>query len=103
MSLSIKKGDTVIVRSGKDRGEKGKVLAVFATDGRLVVEGVNMKKRREKPRKQGAKGQVLEKPAPLYRAAVSLYCEKCGKGVRYGVRGEGKNKVRICRNCGREV
>ena len=103
MSLSIKKGDTVIVRSGKDKGAKGKVLTVFLADGRLVVEGVNLKKRREKARKQGQKGQVLEKPAPLYRAAVSLYCEKCGKGVRYGVRGMGKNKVRICRTCGREL
>ncbi len=103
MSLTIKKGDTVIVRSGKDKGVKGKVILVQTSTDRLVVEGVNIKKRRQKSRKEGQKGQVLEKPAPIARSSASLFCEKCGKGVRFGVRGEGTKKIRICRSCEREI
>lgn len=103
MSLTIKKGDTVIVRSGKDKGVKGKVILVQTSTDRLVVEGVNIKKRRQKSRKEGQKGQVLDKPAPIARSSASLFCEKCGKGVRFGVRGEGTKKIRICRSCGREI
>lgn len=103
MSLTIKKGDTVIVRVGSSRGTKGKVTRVLDGGERFVVEGANIRKRRERPRKQGQKGQVVEVAMPLRRAAVNLFCEKCGKGVRVGALVKGKTKTRICRSCKREI
>lgn len=103
MSLSIKKGDTVAVNSGKDRGERGKVLKIFPKEGRLVVEGINVRKKRQRPKKQGQKGQVVEAASPIARSNVNLFCSHCGKGVRFGAKISGKNKLRVCKKCGREI
>lgn len=103
MSLTIKKGDLVIVRSGSSRGTKGKVARILEGGERFIVEGVQVRKRRQKPRKQGAKGQVIEVAMPIARSAVNLFCEHCGKGVRLGAKVTGTSKVRICRTCDREI
>lgn len=92
-----------MVRSGKDRGTKGKITHVLSALDRVVVEGVNVRKKRQKPRKQGQKGQVLEAPHPIHRSNVLLFCEKCKKGVRFGTQISGAKKVRVCRHCAKEL
>lgn len=99
----IKKGDQVIVISGKDRGKQAIVTRVLPARERLIVEGVNLKKRRERPKKQGTKGQIIAIAAPLHQSNVMLYCANCHQGVRHGVKWEGQKKIRICRSCGRAI
>jgi large subunit ribosomal protein L24 len=101
--MKIKKGDNVIVLAGKSRGVKGKVARALPSDNKVIVEGANMAKRRQKPRKQGEKGQVLERAMPIAISNVALFCSACGKGVRVGYKISGENKVRICRGCEREI
>lgn len=70
MALHVKKGDTVVVRSGADKGKRGKVLAAFPKENRVLVEGVNVKKRHERPRRQNQKGQIVEKSLPIHASKV---------------------------------
>jgi large subunit ribosomal protein L24 len=70
-SLHIKKGDTVIILSGDDKGKTGKVLRAFPREAKVLVDGVNVMKRHERPRKQGAKGQVVDKAMPLHASKVA--------------------------------
>jgi large subunit ribosomal protein L24 len=100
--MEIKKGDIVIVKTGKDLGKKGKVLRALPAENRLVIEGVNIKKKRQRARKTNEKGQVMEMPFPIQAANALLFCGSCGQGRR--VRHElikGK-KVRVCVKCGKE-
>lgn len=102
--MKIKKGDNVIVSVGKSRGKKGKVLRVLPKENRLIVEGANLIKRRERPRKQGQKGQVVDIAAPLAVSKVRLWCATCGRGVRIGsLLVAGAKKRRICRSCQKEI
>lgn len=103
--MRIKKNDNVIIIAGKDRGKQGKVLRVWITEEKVLVEGVNMKKKHQKPRKQGEKGQVIDMPHPVHISNVLLYCSSCGKGVRMGAKINEKNKkkVRVCKKCGKEI
>ena len=100
--MKIKTGDKIVVITGKDRTKTGKVLKVFPSTGRLVVEGVNLRKRRERPRSAGKPGQVVESPAPFPVAKVMLWCSDCAAGRRIGHKVEGKKKLRVCRKCGHE-
>lgn len=97
--MKIKKGDNVLVISGKDKGKRGKVLRGFPALEKVVVEKVNLKKVHKKPRRQGAKGQVVEVAAPIGVNKVMLICVKCGKPARTGYGFEGAKKVRICKKC----
>jgi large subunit ribosomal protein L24 len=101
--MKIKKGDNVIVLTGKSRGLKGKVARAMPASDRVVVEGANIAKRRQRPRKQGEKGQVLERAMPLSVSNVALFCSHCDKGVRVGYKVTSGSKVRICRACKREI
>ena len=101
--MNIKKNDTVIVLSGKDKGVKGKVLVAMPADNKVVVENVNVATCHTKPRKQGETGGIVKKETPIRACKVALYCEKCGKGVRVGHKIEGDKKIRICRKCGAEI
>ena len=101
--MKIKKGDNVIVLAGKSRGVKGKVAKAFPATDKVIVEGANLSKRRQRPRKQGEKGQVIERAMPLPVSNVALFCSACGKGARVGYKVSGTNKVRICRSCEREI
>lgn len=99
--MDIKKGDNVIVLTGKDRSKKGKVLNV--ADGRVVVEGLNMFKKHQKARKQGQKGQIISKEHPLDRSNVQIICGKCGKPTRISHQIISENKIRVCKKCGAEL
>ena len=101
--MNIKKNDTVIVLSGKDKGVKGKVLVAMPADNKVIVEGVNVATCHTKPRRQGETGGIVKKETPIRTCKVALYCDKCGKGVRVGYKTEGDKKVRICRKCGAEI
>jgi len=101
--MKIKKNDTVLIISGKDRGKKGKVLHVFPKDQRLLVEGVNMRKKHVRPKKSGEKGQIVESPSPLTVSNVKLICPKCAKPSRIGSKIIDKKKYRMCKKCGQEI
>ena len=99
--MRIRKNDTVIVRTGKDRGKRGRVLRVIAEKNRLVVEGVNMIKRHTRPNPQkNIKGGIVEREASLHASNVQLVCPECNTMTRIGRRvlTDGR-KVRICRKC----
>ena len=102
--MSIKKNDTVIVLSGKDKGKQGKVLEAMPADRKVIVEGINMVTRHTKPRKQGEQGGILQKEAPIYACKVQKVCPKCNKPTRpaHKLLADGK-KVCVCKKCGAEI
>ncbi|MCX6713007.1 MAG: 50S ribosomal protein L24 [Candidatus Vogelbacteria bacterium] len=100
--MNIKKGDIVIIKTGKDLGKKGKVLRALPADGKIVVEGVNIKKKRQRPRKSNEKGQVMEMPFPLNTSNALIFCSGCNKGARLGSKIVKGKKVRVCVKCGKE-
>ena len=101
--MNIKKNDTVIVLSGKDKGVKGKVLVAMPAENKVIVENVNVATCHTKPRRQGETGGIVKKETPIRSCKVALFCSKCGKGVRVGYKVENGKKTRICRKCGAEI
>ena len=103
-TIHVKKGDTVMVNSGKSKGKKGKVLEVSVSENKVIVEGINMVTKHVKPRKAGQEGGILKAESPLYACKVSLFCQKCNKAVRYGTSIlESGEKIRVCKSCGGEL
>ena len=102
--MSIRKDDTVIVLSGKDKGKKGKVLSVDPANGKVIVEKVNVVSRHTKPRKMGDEGGIIQKEGAIYACKVMRVCPKCDKPTRpaHKVLADGK-KVRVCKKCGAEI
>ena len=102
--MSIRKDDTVVVLSGKDKGKQGKILAVDPKAGKVIVEGINMVSRHQKPRRQGEDGGIIKKEAPMYACKVMRVCPKCGKATRpaHKLLADGK-KVRVCKKCAAEI
>ncbi len=101
--MNVKKNDTVVVLSGKDKGKQGKVLSVDPKAGKVVVEKVNVASRHTKPRKQGEEGGILKKETPLYASKVMTVCPKCNKPTRVAHKVEGGKKTRVCKHCGAEI
>lgn len=101
--MKIKKDDMVLVISGKDRGKKGKVLEVFPKEKRLAVEGLNLRKKHQRPRRQGEKGQIVSLPGAMDVSNVKLICPKCGAATRVGYGIISKEKSRICKKCKQEI
>jgi len=110
-SLNVKKGDTVVVISGKDKGKKGKIMVAQPDDERVIVLGAAMLTRHVKPRKQGQPGGRIEKEGPIHASNVMLVCPKCDKPTRIAhklkeveISGEKKQKsVRVCKKCGKVI
>ena len=102
-TMSIRKDDTVIVLSGKDKGKTGKVLEVMPKDKKVVVEKVNIVSRHTKPRQQGEQGGIIKKEAPIYACKVMRVCPKCNKPTRPAHKMSGDKKVRVCKKCGAEI
>jgi large subunit ribosomal protein L24 len=100
MAMNVKKGDTVIVLSGKDKGKQGKVLGTVPSEAKVVVEGINMVTCHVKPRKQGEQGGIIKKEAPLDASKVQVVCPKCGKGTRIAHKIENGQSIRVCKHCG---
>lgn len=101
--MKIKKQDTVLIIAGKDKGKKGKVLEAFPKIEKLLVEGVNLRKKHQKPKKQGEKGQIISMPGLLSSSNVKLVCPKCGKATRVGFKKTEKLKLRVCKKCNQEI
>jgi len=101
--MKIKKGDTVLIISGKDRGRKGKVLKSFPQKRKVSVEGINIAKKHIRPKKSGEKGQVVQIAAPIFVSKIKLICPKCKKATRVGYKISGKKKQRICKKCNKEI
>lgn len=97
--MKIKKGDTVKILAGKDSGKTGKVLAVDVKGGRLVVEGANMFKKHNRPKKQGEKGEVVNVSRSMNASNALLVCPRCGQPTRIGHKMEGAKKLRTCKKC----
>ena len=91
--MKIKKDDKVIVLSGKDKGKQGKV----------IVKGVNVATKHQKPQKQGQEGGIIKVETPVYVSKVQLVCPKCGKATRVGHKIVNGKKVRVCKKCGAEI
>ena len=102
--MKIKKNDTVVVLSGKDKGKQGKVLSTMPTEGKVLVEGVNMADCHVKPTRQGQEGGIIRKAIPMRANKVMVVCPKCGKPTRCGYKIlEDGTKTRFCsgkRGCG---
>ena len=97
--LHIKKGDTVVVLSGDDKGVQGEVIAVSREEGKVLVKGANIIHKHVKPRRQGETGGIVDAEGAMYASKVALYCPKCDKGVRAHHVIEGDKKIRVCK-CG---
>lgn len=103
-SLHVKKGDKVIVLSGKDKGKTGKVLAAMPSKQKVIVEGVNMATKHKKPRRQGEVGGIIKQETPLFACKVMFVCPKCGKPTRpaFRVLADGE-KTRVCKHCSETI
>ncbi len=103
MAMNVKKGDTVVVLSGKDKGKKGKVQSTMPSEAKVVVEGVNLVTCHTKPRRQGEEGGIVRREAALYASKVQVVCPKCSKPTRVAHKVEGGKKTRVCKHCGAEL
>ncbi len=104
--MKIKKGDfvQVIVGDENEKGKTGKVVAVFPSENKVIVENVNIVKRHTKPRSAQQSGGIIEKPRAIDASNVMLYCPNCKKGVRFHVvKDEAGNKVRQCAKCDKVI
>ena len=101
--MKIKKGDTVQVLSGNDKGKKGEVLEVIPKDSKVVVKGVNVRKKHVKARKQGEESGILSIECAVLANKVNVVCPKCGKATRIGYSEEKGEKVRVCKKCGAKL
>lgn len=101
--MRIKKGDNVSVLSGNDKGKTGEVLEIIPKADKIVVKGVNVRKKHVKPRKAGEEGGIIAVECAIPSSKVNVVCPKCGKTTRVGYTVEADKKVRICKKCGAKL
>lgn len=102
--VHVKTGDTVQVISGREKGKKGKVLAVSPKEGKLIIEGVNMVSKHVKPRQVGQEGGIVKAEGAMYACKVQVVCPHCNKATRVGHKFlEDGQKQRVCRRCGESL
>ena len=101
--MKIKKGDTVKVLSGNDKGKTGEVLEVIPKTEKIIVKGVNVRKKHVKARKQGEESGIISVECAIHSSKVNVVCPKCGKAVKVGYKMEKDEKVRVCRKCGAKL
>lgn len=97
--MRLKKGDKVKIISGKDRGKTGAILKVFPKEEQILVEGVNVYKKRVRPKKQGQKGETVLVPRPISTSKAMFLCQNCKHSTRLGMRVENGRKIRYCKKC----
>jgi len=99
--IHVKKNDTVMVISGKDKGKTGEVLSVMPKTGKVLVKGINVVTKHQKPNRQNMQGGIVHKEAPIYSSKVMLYCPKCKSVTRISTKiEENGTKNRVCKKCG---
>ena len=99
--MKLRKGDPVVVLSGKDKGKEGTVLRVLPKEGKVIVEGVNIAKKHQRPVRATMQAGIIDKDMPIDASNVA-YVHK-GKATRLGYRFEGTEKSRVCRKCGKDL
>ena len=99
-NLKIKKGDQVVVISGKEKGKKGKIQTVEPEKNKVIVQGVNFVSKHKKPAGQGKMGGIIKQENSIDASNVMVICSKCNKGTRVGYKITDGKKVRICKKCG---
>jgi large subunit ribosomal protein L24 len=101
--MKIKLGDKVQVLSGNDKGKTGEVIKVMPKTNKIIVKGVNVRKKHIKPRKQGEEGGIIPTECAIPASKVNVVCSKCGKATRIGYVIEKGEKVRVCKKCGAKL
>ncbi|MCK4859721.1 MAG: 50S ribosomal protein L24 [Candidatus Omnitrophica bacterium] len=102
--LKIKKGDTVVTITGKDKGKKGKILKVFLSNHKVLVEGINIVKKTTRPSQKNQQGGIISQEMPIDISNVMLFCDKCSKqsGFKTKILEDG-SKIRLCKRCGEKI
>jgi large subunit ribosomal protein L24 len=104
LKVHVRKSDTVVVISGKDRGKTGEVLKVYPKTGKVLVQGINIVKKHQKATKKQAESAIIEKEAAINSSKTMLYCTKCKTATRISTKLlEDGAKVRVCKKCGETV
>lgn len=103
MAARLRKGDNVVVISGKDKGKTGRVKAVLREEDKVIIEGLNLVKRHMRPTPRNPQGGILEKEAPMHACKVMPVDPKTGKGTRVRFKVEGEKKVRVAAKSGEEI
>ena len=103
VKLHVKKGDTVVVLSGKDKGKQGKIITAMPRAGKVVVEGVNKVKRHSKPSLKVPNGGIITKEMPMHACKVQLVCPACNKPTRIGHKDVNGKNARVCKKCGEVI
>ena len=98
--MKLRQGDNVIVLSGNDKGKTGEILEIIPSTQKVIVKGVNIRKKHVKPRKQGDEGGIISVESAIHTSKVNVVCSKCNKPARIGYKMEKDGKVRICKKCG---
>ncbi len=101
--MKLKKGDNIIITTGKDKGKKGKIVRVLVAENKVLVEGANMMKKHQRPRRSGEKGAMRDKEMPIHASNVMLVDPKSGKATRTGKKKVGDKMVRISRKSNQEI
>ena len=98
--MKLRKGDTVIVNSGTEKGKKGKIIEISLSDNKVLVEGINVRTIHSKARKAGQESGIIKREKMIDASKVNYFCEKCSKGVKLGIKVEKDgSKSRFCRKC----
>ncbi len=101
--MRIKKGDTVKVLSGNDKGKTGEVLEIIPKTEKIIVKGVNVRKKHIKARKQGDESGIISVECAIHSSKVNVVCPKCNKATKVGYKVEKDEKVRVCKKCGAKL
>lgn len=102
--VHVRQGDTVLVIAGKDRGKRGKVERVYPATGRVLVEGVNVIKRHQRPTRQAMQGGIIERESPIHASNVMLVCPSCNAPTRIARRTlQSGKRVRVCKHCNETI
>ena len=101
--MKLRKGDTVKILSGNDKGKTGEILEIIPKTEKIIVKGINIRKKSVKPRRQGEQGGIIPSEASIHSSKVALVCPKCGKVTRVGYSVEKDEKVRVCKKCGAKI
>ena len=102
--LKIRKGDRVRVLSGKDKGKEGEVMRALPREGKVIVDGVNVARKSQRPTRTTQQGGIIDKDMPIQVSNVALVCPSCGKPTRVGYKIDASgDKARVCKKCGGEI
>ena len=101
--FKIRKGDRVRVLTGKDVGTEGEVTRVIPERNRVIVDGVNVAKKHQKPTRATQQGGIIDKDMPIHISNVAVVCGSCHEPTRVGYRLAGSDKLRVCKKCGKDL